>query len=99
MSWGVGATDEARLVRKLDAMVGKGEDAAAIYRDRLGAASTEADVLIAARTDSVFRVPATRLAEAIEVQPGTICFTWASRVPGLSGVEGALASCVRSGRV
>lgn len=85
--WGVGPTDEARLVRKLDAMVGKGEDAAAIYRDRLGAASTAADVLIAARTDSVFRAPATRLAEAHRGPTWNYLFTWASRVPGLGSTH------------
>ena len=82
-------TDEAALHRHLDAMLGDGRaaEAAAAYRLRLGRDAAPVDVLLAARTDHVFRAPAIRLAEAHRGSTWTYLFTWESWVPGLGSAH------------
>ncbi len=85
--WGVGKTDEARMLRKLSEMLGDGEQAAAVYRQRLGPDASPAALLLAARTDDVFRAPAARLAEAHQGTTYSYLFQWASRVKGLGSTH------------
>ncbi len=85
--WGVGKADEARMLRKLADATGDGAAAAAVYRARLGAEATPAQVLSAARTDEMFRAPATRLAEAHHGPTFSYLFRWASRVKGLGSTH------------
>lgn len=85
--WGVGKTDEERMIRKLSDMIGDGERAAAVYRARLGADASPAAVLLAARTDETFRAPAARLAEAHQGNTWSYLFRWASRVKGLGSTH------------
>lgn len=85
--WGVGKTDEARMLRKLSEMFGDGAEAAAVYRERLGADAQPSAVLLAARTDEMFRSPATQLAEAHQGDTYSYLFQWASRVKGLGSTH------------
>lgn len=74
------ATDEAGLERGLDTLLKENATAAlATYRQRLGDASP-AEILTSALTDSIFRIPAIRLAEAQRRGGGSAwmyLFTWA----------------------
>ncbi len=85
--WGVGKTDEERMLRKLDEMTGSGARAAEIYRQRLGADAAPSVVLTAGRTDEMFRSPAVSLAEAHTGSTWSYLFAWASRVPGLGATH------------
>lgn len=85
--WGVGKTDEARMLRKLSEMLRDGTEAAAVYRARLGADAAPSAVLLAARTDEMFRAPATQLAEAHSGDTYSYLFQWASRVKGLGSTH------------
>ncbi len=85
--WGAGQDDEDRLIRKLDAMLGDGAKAAEVYRRRLGPDAAPSDVLIASRTDQIFRAPANRLAEAHRGETWSYLFAWASRLPGVGATH------------
>ena len=81
--------DEARLRRRL-ARMGLGDGAAVSYRDDLPAGAAPWQVLAAAVTDQMFRMPAARTADArAGATAGTFAYEFRWRSPALGGVGAA----------
>lgn len=81
--------DEARLRRRL-ARMGLGDGAARSYRDDLPAGAAPWQVLAAAVTDQIFRLPAARTADArAGAAAGTFAYEFRWRSPALGGVGAA----------
>lgn len=82
--FGLGGVDDERLRRIAGRIFTDADAAVAVYRSEWPGASPD-DLLLAIMTDSVFRIPAVRLAEAQAQNGGTAyhyLFTWESRAFG-----------------
>jgi len=82
--FGIGGIDEERLRRIAGRTFADGDAALAAYRTEWPGAEPD-DLLMAIMTDSVFRIPAVRVAEAQVQNGGTAyqyLFTWQSRAFG-----------------